>query len=71
MPETEAPPSLTIVCSAEWGIASPGVPEKQGGRERLPQVLSYLRVPTSADHLWPPAAIIFQHNAPHNLTEKP
>ena len=31
---------------------APGVhPEKQGVRERLPQVVSYLRVPTSADHL--------------------
>ena len=67
MLETEAPPSLTIVCSAEWGIASPGVPEKQGGREVLPQFLSYLRVPTSADHL----LLIFQRNAPPNFSEKP
>ena len=76
MPGTKTTPRPTIVCSGEWGIATPGVVEKHraglgivsrgtasqgthsivggcsgGGpreeqevRERLPEVLSYLRL---------------------------
>ena len=63
--------SLTIVCSAEWGIASPGVllcsggpPGKTGGSWAAATgcVLSQ-----GSNVCWPPAVLIFQHNAPPNL----
>ena len=55
MPETEASPLYARLSGAlhpRGSCYATGVhPEKQGVRERLPQVVSYLRVPTSADHL--------------------
>ena len=55
MPETEASPLYARLSGAlhpRGSCYAPGVhPEKQEVRERLPQVVSYLRVPMSADHL--------------------